>query len=80
MKKFIDRLLNSIKPCAGVVHAPRLRSALPMHEARVRGHASASSALVSRGSVAMARFPLVTEKDLASRREKILGYEFASFK
>lgn len=80
MKKFIARLCNAIKPCAGVVRLPRLRLALPVHEARLRRCASASAALVSRGSIAMSRFPIVTDDEIAARRENVLRYDFQTFK
>ncbi len=80
MKGFIKRLFNALKPCAGLVHAPRLKSALPSHGIRTRGSASASGKLVSRGSVALSRFPLETERDIAQRKEKIVHYDFTSFK
>jgi len=80
MKKFFARLLNSLKPCAGLVHAPRLKSPLPVHEIKGRNPAPASGKLVSRGSVALSRFPIVTETELSERKERILHYDFNSFK
>ena len=80
MKSFLTRLCNAIKPCAGVVHAPRLRLTMPVHAARLRGGATASCALVSRGSIAMSRFPMVTKDEIDVRRENVLQYDFESFK
>lgn len=80
MKNFLMRLRNAIKPCAGVVHSPRLRLTMPVHEARLRGSAPASCALVSRGSIAMSRFPMVTKDEIDVRRESVLRYDFESFK
>ena len=80
MKRFFFRLCNALKPCAGLVRAPRLRLPLPVHEVHERTRASASGALVSRGSIAMSRFPMVTEDDIARRRDRILHYDFTSFK
>ena len=80
MKNFLMRLCNAIKPCAGVVHSPRLRLTMPVHEARLRGSAPASCALVSRGSIAMSRFPMVTKDEIDVRRENVLRYDFKSFK
>lgn len=80
MKTFLTRFCNAIKPCAGVVYAPRLRLAMPLHETHRRGHASASATLVARGSIAMTRFPIVTEDEMDARRESILHYDFKSFK
>ena len=80
MKTFMARFFNAIKPCAGVVHAPRLRLPMPLHMARLRGHAFASAALVSRGSIAMSSFPMVTKADIDARRESVLKYDFESFK
>ena len=80
MKTFMARLCNAIKPCAGVVHAPRLRVSVPLHITRLRGRASASASLVSRGSIAMSRFPMITKDDIDVRRESMLKYDFESFK
>lgn len=80
MNIFMARLCNAIKPCAGVVHAPRYRVSMPLHISRLRGRASASASLVSRGSIAMSRFPIVTEDDIDARRESVLKYDFKSFK
>ena len=80
MNTFMARLRNAIKPCAGVVHAPRLRVSMPLHITRLRGRASASASLVSRGSIAMSRFPMVTKDDIDVRRESVLKYDFESFK
>ena len=80
MKTFLSRFRNAIKPCAGVVHVPRLKLAAQPHEPHWRRHASASAALVSRGSIAMSRFPMVSEDEIDARREKMLRYDFKSFK
>ena len=80
MRTFIERFLNAFKPCAGVVHAPRLKPALTKHEMRGRGSAQASGILVSRGSIALSRFPIVTEDEMRMRKERILNYDFTSFK
>ncbi len=80
MRTFIDRLRNAFRPCAGVVHAPRLKPALIKHEMCRRGQAQASGMLVSRGSVALSRFPVVTENELEKRKERMLNYDFTTFK
>ncbi len=80
MKGFIKRFCNALKPCAGLVKAPKYKIALPSHELQERAHASASGRIVSRGSIAMSRFPTESKDDIATRREKILHYDFASFK
>lgn len=80
MKGFIKRFFNALKPCAGVVHAPAFKVAMPPHSVEERGHSTASGRLVSRGSIAMARFPMVSEDEMAVRKEKILHYDFNSFK
>ena len=80
MNTFWARFCNAIKPCAGVVHAPRLRVSMPLHTTPLRDRASASASLVSRGSIAMSRFPMITEDDIDVRRESVLKYDFESFK
>ena len=80
MNTFWARFCNAIKPCAGVVHAPWLRVSMPLHTTPLRGRASASASLVSRGSIAMSRFPVITEGDIDVRRESVLKYDFESFK
>ena len=80
MRTFIDRLRNAFKPCAGVVHAPKIKPSLIKHEMCIRGRAQASGMLVSQGSVALSRFPIVTENELEMRKERMLNYDFTSFK
>ena len=80
MKTFLSRFRNAIKPCAGVVHVPRLKRAAQPHEPHWRRHASASAALVSRGSIVMSRFTMVSEDEIDARRENMLRYDFKSFK
>lgn len=80
MKGFIRRFFNALKPCAGLVQAPKFKASLPLSESRGHGHASASGRLVTRGSIAMSRCPMISEEEIAARREKILHYDFSSFK
>ena len=47
---------------------------MPLHEVRLRGCAPASCVLVSRGSIAMSKFPMVTKDEIVARRENVLRY------
>lgn len=80
MKSFIKRFCNALKPCAGLVHTPKIKPLQPIYKLRARTHASASASLLTRGSIALSRFPVVTEEDMAIRKKKILDYDFESFK
>ena len=79
MKGFIRRFFNALKPCAGLVQAPKFKASLSLSESRGHGHASASGRLVTRGSIAMSRCPMMSEEEIEARREKILHYDFSSF-
>ena len=53
---------------------------IPVHAVHLRGEAPAGCVLVSRGSIAMSRFPIVTKDEIDARRENVLRYDFESFK
>ena len=80
MKRFIEIVRNALKPCAGLVHVPRRKLLLPKHADAGRRYAPASGALVSRGSIAMSRCPLVTVSEISERKEIIKHYDFNSLK
>ena len=80
MTNFWRKFRNAWKSCAGVVHAPRLKPLASSRELLRPGRANASARLFARGSVALSRYPVVTEKDMAERKEKMAHYDFEAFK
>ena len=80
MKSFFERLRNALKPCSGIVHSPRTKLSRPQHEIRGRRHSTVGAALVSRGSIALAKFPIVTTEEMKERRNRIQKYDFNTLK